>query len=156
MMTVTGSIVIGVGAWFAAKFLGEPILAIRRKRLEALQTAERYSRVSSASSDRLRDTALKALHDVGNALLAYSREGSVAAQAWCYLFRYDLELASRCLFGLAQGPRGECSLDDDQRKLTLNALYVSRGACRHLSSSDVATATQAIEKLRQNRRRDGA
>src|SRR5579875_1220581 len=49
-----GSAMAGALAWFTVNFLGKPILAIREKRLEALKTGERYSHVSSHSSDELR------------------------------------------------------------------------------------------------------
>jgi hypothetical protein len=37
-------------AWFLANFLGKPILAIREKRREALNVAERYAGVGPATS----------------------------------------------------------------------------------------------------------
>jgi hypothetical protein len=141
---------VAVAAWFAVNFLGKPILAIREKRLEALQFGERYSHVSSRSSDELRDTALKSLHDVGNALLAYSRERSIATRLWCWIFRYDLELAARCLFGLAEGARGEYSIPGEQRKNTLNALYVSLGATWHLSRQEIETMNRELAAVRRN------
>jgi hypothetical protein len=90
---------LAVFAWFALNFLGRPILSLREKRLEAIQVAERYSNVGFTSSDELRTAALKSLHDVGNALRAYSREASIATRLWRRLMKYDLDIAAHCLFG---------------------------------------------------------
>ena len=149
MVTViASSSAAAIVAWFAANFLGKPILAIREKRFEALQVGERYAHVNHMSSDTLRDTALKSMHEIGNALLAYSREQSIATRLWCWTFRYDLELAARCLFGLAEGPRGEYSISKEQRKNTLNCLFVSLGATRHLSPQEIKTVKEELAKTK--------
>jgi hypothetical protein len=88
-------------ALVALNFVGRPILALREKRLEGLQIAERYYRVDDDSSNALRDTALKSLIEAGTALRALSREASLPTRLWCKLRGYDLDLAARCLFGLA-------------------------------------------------------
>jgi len=120
-----GSLVIpafvGVAGWFGTHFVAKPLLAVREKRLEALQIAERYSSVSFASSDEVRDRALRAFNDTASALRAFSRERSFAVQVWCRLFGYDLALASRCLLGLAEGPLGEYQLSSEQRAANTNA-----------------------------------
>jgi hypothetical protein len=139
---------IAIGAWFALNFLGKPILAIRESRLEALKFAERYSGVSFGSSDELRDTALKTLNNVGNTLLAYSRERSLATRTWCYLFNYDLEVAARCLFGLAEGPRGEFSISAEVRRNTLNALFISLGVTHHLSPAELVAVKKMIAEIK--------
>jgi hypothetical protein len=148
--TLIGSAMAGALAWFTVNFLGKPILAIREKRLEALKTGERYSHVSSHSSDELRDRALKSLHDVGNDLQACSREGSIPTRLWCWIFHYDLELAARCLFGLAECVRGFYSISEEKRKNTVNALYVSLNATQHLSLQEIETIKQMIAEEKGN------
>jgi hypothetical protein len=101
---------IAVAAWFATNFLGQPILALRAKRLEAMQIAEKYLYVNHACSENLCRTARTSLHDVGNALLAYSREASFATRLWCRLWKYDLDFAAHCLFGLAEGASGKYNI----------------------------------------------
>lgn len=141
---VTG-LVAGLAAWFGANFIGQPILALRAKRREAFQIAERYSWVNHSSSVELRQTALRSLHDVGNVFLAYHRENALATRAYCWLFKYDLELAAQLLFGLAEGPRGEFAMRPDQRKNTVDAIYYSLGATRHLSPEEITTVRREIE-----------
>jgi hypothetical protein len=137
---------MGVAAWFGTNFFAKPVLALREKRLEALQIGVRYANVNHTSSNGLRDRALKALHDTANALRALSRERSFAVRVWCRLFKYNLEAASLCLFGLAEGPRGEYLVSSERQKLTLDALFVSLGATHHLSPAEVRAAKDAIEK----------
>jgi hypothetical protein len=114
---------MGVAAWFGTNCLAKPVLALREKRLEALEIGERYANVNLTSSDGLRDRALKALHDTANALRALSRERSFAVRVWCRLFKYNLAAASLCLFGLAEGRRGQYVSSSEQRRLTLDALF---------------------------------
>jgi hypothetical protein len=149
MTSIVVSALIAIAAWFALNFFGRPILAIRESRLVALQIGERYSGVGFGSSDGLRDTALKAYNDIGNTLLAYSRERSLATRIWCYLFSYDLEVAARCLFALAEGPRGEFSINDDRRKNTLNALFISLGVKHHLSATELMAVKQMIAEAKK-------
>lgn len=144
MTAVIVSPFLAVAPWFALNFLGKPILVLREKRLEALQIAERYSHVSLASSDALRDVALQSLYDVANTLRGISREQAASTRMWCWLFGYDLEFAAQCVFGLAEGPRGEYSIPPPSRKVTLDALFVSLGAMSHLSSYDVAVVKREI------------
>jgi hypothetical protein len=90
-------VILAIATWFSVNFVGKPILAIREKRREALQIAERYAFVRPWSSDDLQRPALKSLYDVGTSLRAYSREASVATRAYCRLMGYDLDMAARCL-----------------------------------------------------------
>jgi len=77
--TVLVSSAATIAAWFTANFVGKPVLTLRDRRAEALQIAERYSHVCGFTApDELRKTALKELHDSGNALLAITRAGSLA------------------------------------------------------------------------------
>ncbi len=146
MTTLIVSAVAAVLAWFAVNFLGRPVLAVREKRLEAIQTAEQYFNVSLVSSVELRTTSLKSLNDVGSALRAYSREASIATQLYCHLMKYDLELAADCLFGLAKGAL-ENNISEDQRRNTLNALYVSLGATSHLTQTEIETVRRQIAEV---------
>ena len=63
---VVAAVASGAG-WVVLNFFGRPILALQEKRLEALQIADRYSRVDDTSNDALRRTALKSLNEVGGA-----------------------------------------------------------------------------------------
>lgn len=142
--TTLATVLVAVLAWFAANFLGQPILALREKRREAIQVAERYSSVSFISSEELRTTALTSFHDVSTALRAYSREGSIATRVLCRLMKYDLETAAQCLFALAEGPRGDYRITEEQRRNTLKALYVSLAATAHLTAAEIDTTRSMI------------
>jgi hypothetical protein len=137
---------MGTAGWFGTHFVAKPILEVRETRLEALKIAERYLSVNFASSDELRDRALRAMNDTASALRALSRERSLAVRFWCRLFGYDLHTSSRCLLGLAEGPRGEYQLGSKERTLTLNALFVSLGASQHLSRAEIAAVKDEIKK----------
>jgi hypothetical protein len=143
-MGMIESALVAVFAWLALNFLGRPVLAVREKRLEAIQVADRYSNVSFTSSDELRATAVRSLYDVACALRTYSREASIATRLWCRLMKYDLDLAARCLLGLAEGARGEYRVSEEQRKNTLNALYVSLGAMSHLTRAEIDAVRRVI------------
>ena len=148
-LKVSIAAVVGVAGWIVANFFGGPILALQEKRREALEVAERYYRVDSASSDGLRGTALKSLTGAGTALRALSCEASLATRLWCKLLGYDLDFAARCLFGLAQGARGEFRFEADSMEKTLNAFYVSLGAAGHLSPEVVKAVKRDIEIARK-------
>jgi hypothetical protein len=137
--------ILALVAWIILNFWGKPILALRATRFEALRIAQRYSGVTGSSSDKLRDTALSSLNEIGNSLLAYSRESSLATRLYCYMFGYKLESAARCLFGLSEIPRGEFSISSETRKNTLNALYISLGAAQHLTKIEREKIEQMIE-----------
>lgn len=113
-----------------------------------MQIAEKYLNVNHASSDELRTTARASLNDVGTALRAYSREASFATRLWCHLWKYDLDVAAGCLFGLAQTAFGTYSISEEQRKNAITALYVSLGATRHLTQAEVDTVRRQIAEVR--------
>ncbi len=148
MIAMIASSAAAIAAWFAVNFLGKPILAIREKRLQAIEAADRYFSVSFHSSDELRTTALKSLNEIGSTLRAYNREASIATRLWCRIFGYDLELAARCLFGLAEVARGQYSFSEDKRKDTLNALYVSLRATGHLSPQEIEAVHRKIAEAK--------
>jgi hypothetical protein len=125
----------GVVSWFVTNFLTKSILAVREKRREAIQVADRYWEIGFGHSDELRTAAVRSLNDVATALRAYGRESQIT-RAWCRLMRYDLELAARCLMGLAAGAAGE-NLREETRRNNLNAIYVSLGATSHLTKAEI-------------------
>jgi hypothetical protein len=143
IVPVIFSVVAAVLAWFAANFLGKPVLAVREKRSEAIKTAEQYCAVGPDSSDELRTTALKSLNELGSALRACSREGSIATRLYCRLMKYDLELAACSLFGLAKCVL-EKNISENQRKNTVNGLYVSLGATSHMTQTEIETSKRHI------------
>ncbi|ABD08142.1 conserved hypothetical protein [Rhodopseudomonas palustris HaA2] len=132
-----------VAAWFAVYFIGKPVVALQDRRLEALQTAERYYAVDIRASEEVRDAAEKALFEAGLSLRTLQRGWSTAVRLWCWVWGYDLDLAAQALFGLAEGPRGKIAIAPEIRKNTLDALYVALGAHKHLS----AEAVQAIRRM---------
>jgi hypothetical protein len=137
-----GSLAIGALGWVGLNLFGKPILALRDKRREALEVAERYAYVGlhSTPSEEYQNRALAALHDVGNSLRAYARESSPATRLYCRVLRYDLDFAARAVLGLGEAARGEYRIDETTRRLTLHALFVALGSTHHLSPGEVAVA----------------
>ncbi len=133
-----------IAAWVAVYFIGKPVVALQQQRIAALQTAERYYAVDMAATEAERDAAVQALFDAGIALRAYHRGWSTAVRMWCWARGYDLDLATQCLFGLAEGPRGKMTIPLDARRNTLAALYVALGADKHLSRETVAAIRTMI------------
>ncbi|MBI5130264.1 MAG: hypothetical protein HZA66_12545 [Rhodopseudomonas palustris] len=143
MQDLLASAGVAVAAWFAVYFVGKPVVALQQNRLEALKVAERYYLVDMNASEDERDAALKALFEAGVALRTLHRGWSTAVRMWCWIWRYDLDLAAQALFGLAEGPRGNLVIAPETRKNTLDALYVALGAHKHLSAETV----QAIRRM---------
>jgi hypothetical protein len=139
---------VAIATWFAMNFLGEPVVALQRQRIETLQIAERYSAVDASESEALRDVAANALLEAGTALRAYQRAWSTAVRLWCWMWGYDLDLAAQILFGLADGPRGKIVISPDARMHTLNALHVALGAHRHMSPETVAAVKRMIAQTK--------
>lgn len=137
-----------VAAWFAMDFVGKPVVALQQQRIAAVQTAERYAAVDADAAEAERDAAVKALFEAGVALRAYHRGWSTAVRMWCWARGYDLDLAAQCLFGLAEGPRGNIGIPPEARRNTLAALYVALGADKHLSREDVAAIRTMIAQTR--------
>jgi len=135
-------------AYVAVYFVGKPVVALQRERIAALQAAERYYTVDASASEDERDAAVKALFEAGTTLRAYQRGWSTAVRLWCFVWRYDLDLAAQALFGLAEGPRGKMAIPPEARKNTLNALYVALGAHRHLPPETVDAIQQMIAQTR--------
>ena len=143
-------VVTGVGAaaaaWLALYFVGKPVAALQQQRIAALQTAERYYAVNPAEPDSAE--AVKALFEAGVAVRTYDRAWSTATRLWCWACGYDLDLASRCLFGLSEGPRGEMEIPLEARRNTLNALYVALAADKHLSRETVAAIKDMVAQTK--------
>jgi hypothetical protein len=149
LLTALFGVLLGVASWVVANFLGSPILALQGKRREALEVAERYHRVDSASSDDLHDTALKSLNGVGNALRALSREASLATRLLVQTVGLRSGFRRKVSIRISCGPRGEFAIDARDKERTLNAFFVSLGAARHLSPEVVEAVKRDIEIARK-------
>jgi hypothetical protein len=145
--------IVAIASWVALNFIGKPVLALRKTRQEALGIADRRWAISPSASDEAHSVAIKALNDAAAALVEQRRADAIAVRLYCDMLGYDLELAARCLRGLAEGVRGECPISDETRKRTRDALFVSLGATRDLSGDEIAAATEAIAAAR---REDGS
>lgn len=157
-MADAASVLTGVGvaalSWVALNFFGKPILTLREKRREALEVAERYAYVGShgSVSDEYRARALAALHDAGNSLRAYVRERSLATRLYCSVLGYDLDFASRAVFGLGEAARGQYRIEERTCRLTLHALFVALGSTHHLSAGEIAAARAEMTKWHDGNR----
>ena len=139
---------VAIVAWIAVNFVGAPVLALRKTRQEALGVAGRYWSVSPSASDEARSNAVKALHDAATALVEQGRADPIVRR-YCEWLGYDLEMAACSLRGLAEGPRGQYSISDEERRITRDAVFVLLGATRHLSSADIAAANEGIATVRR-------
>lgn len=157
-MADSGSLITGIGvaavSWVALNFFGKPIWALREKRREALEVAERYAYVGlhGTPSEDYQRRALTALHNAGNSLRAHARERSLATQVYCRVFQYDLDFAARAVLGLGEAVRGEYRIDELARRLTLHALFVALGAVEHLSAGEIAAARAEMKKWHDGNR----
>ena len=157
-MADAGSVLTGVGvaavSWVALNFFGKPILALRDKRREALEAAERYAYVGlhGTPSEEYESRAFAALHDVGNSLRVYARESSLATKIYCRVLRYDLDYAARAVLGLGLAARGEYRIDERARRVTLHALFVALGATHHLSAGEIAAARTEMKQWHDGNR----
>jgi hypothetical protein len=144
-----GSVAIAALGWVGLNFFGKPILALRDKRREALEVAERYGYVGlhGTPSDEYQKRALAALHDVGNSLRAYARESSLAKKLYYRALGYDLDFAARAVLGLGEAARGEYRIDESARRLTLHALFVALGSTHHISPGRGRRSEGGDEKL---------
>lgn len=132
----------------AVYFIGKPVVDLQKKRLAALETAEHYFPVDSGADQELRDKAMEALLEAGTALHVLERGWSTAVRLWCWVYKYDLNLAAQILFGLAEGPRGVRVVPPEVRKNTKDALYVALNAYKHLSPETVAAVRDMIAQSR--------
>lgn len=140
--------VVAVFTYGVVYFIGKPVVDLQKKRLEALQTAEHYFPVDAGADQELRDKAREALLEAGTALHVLERGWSTAVRLWCWVCKYDLNLAAQILFGLAEGPRGVRVVPQEVRKNTKDALYVALNAYKHLSPETVAAVRQMIALTR--------
>jgi hypothetical protein len=156
---VVGSLALGAVGWVGSNFFGKPTLALRDKRREALEVAERYAYVGlhSAPSEEYQKRALAALYDVGNSLRAYARESSLATKMYCRVLRYDLDFAARAVFCLARavqiaGGQYRIVEIDNTRRPALHVLFVALGATHHLSAGEVAAARTEMKQWHDGNR----
>ncbi|MCP9626149.1 hypothetical protein NML43_03485 [Rhodopseudomonas palustris] len=160
MQELLASAGAAIAAWFAVYFIGKPVVALQQQRIAALQTAERYYAVDISASEPERDAAAKALFEAGVALRAYHRGWSTAVRMWNWAWGYDLDLATQCLFGLAEGARSDAPTSPDARRNTLNALYIALAAHKHLPRETVDAIRRMIAQTQtanhDTARADGA
>lgn len=102
--------------------------------------------VDHRASEELRQRALTALHDSGNALRAYTRERSLATRIVCAIWKYDMDYAARALFGLAEAVRGQYQYSEDIRRITLHGVFVSLNATHHLSNQEIENSRAEMAK----------
>jgi hypothetical protein len=143
------SSLVAIATWVAFNFAAEPVLALRKTRQEALGIADKFWAVNSSWSDEGHRNAISAPNGAAAALAEQRRADAVAVRKYCDWLGYDLELAARCLRGLAEGVRDEYSVSDETRKRTRDALFVSLGATRDLSAAEITAATEAIAAARR-------
>jgi len=154
-----GSLALGAVGWVGLNLFGKPILALRDKRREALEVAERYAYVGlrTAPSEEYQKRAVAALSDVGNSLRAYARESSLGTKLYCWVLRYDLGFAARAALWLgravqAAGGQYRIVEIDKMRRPTLHVLFVALGATHHLSAGEVAAARMEMKQWHSGNR----
>ena len=137
MQELLASAGAAIAAWFAVYFIGKPVVALQQQRIAA-----------------------KALFEAGVALRAYHRGWSTAVRMWNWAWGYDLDLATQCLFGLAEGARSDAPTSPDARRNTLNALYIALAAHKHLPRETVDAIRRMIAQTQtanhDTARADGA
>jgi len=122
---------VAVVAWFMLNMVGRPILALRDRRLKALQVADRYAYFGPTESpERVREVR-RELFDIASELRAQARSHNWLVRCYCGLLRYDIEEATLALRGLAQ-MAGE-NYSQQVRTNNLNHIHISLRAHHHLS-----------------------
>jgi hypothetical protein len=122
---------VAVIAWFMLNMVGRPILALRDRRLKALQLADRYAYFGPVDSPERVHEVRRELLDIASELRAQARSHNWLVRRYCWLFRYDIEEATLALRGLAQMAGGNYS--QQVRTNNLNHIHISLRAYRHLS-----------------------
>jgi hypothetical protein len=130
-------------AWFAANWVGKPILDARDKRLKALKAAERNAYVGYGARDERIVEARAALNDAVSDLRSISR-GQWPVRLYCRRAGYDPETAASVLVSLHNMTGNPC--DDESRKLILDAIYVLLGADQHLKRERVDEIRRQLER----------
>jgi hypothetical protein len=151
--------------WVGLNFFGGPIVALREKRREALEVAERYRYVGILTDTNMvlvNDTSLldmrprppneyqtKAhaeLSDAGNSLRTFVRERAFATRIYCWVLGYDLDFAARALLSLGEAVRGVYQ-DKKARRLTLHTLFLALGVAHDLSVGETAAARAEMKQV---------
>lgn len=135
--------------WYVAQFYGAPILALRQKRHEALRLAERYAYYRAPPDDETIAHTLaarRALFDISSELRALVRQHRIV-RIFNRLARYDLELATEALRGLAQ-MLGHDMYETTIKTNNLNAVYYALGADSHLTKEQRDELKREIAKAK--------
>jgi hypothetical protein len=120
----------------------------------ALQSAERNAYVSMHAEWEDIKRATNALNDIATNLRAFARSHSWVFGNYCKLMRFDLETASRALFGLAHRAGEDVSIE--VRKNYLNIVYRSLNAYSHLSADELIKLDLALENAKTSNDRSEA
>jgi hypothetical protein len=136
-----------VAAWIGAHFVGSPILAIRRARLDAISIGETYAfTLPPASRQDEADikAAKRSLMGAAAALRTQQRGQSWVGRAFCRMCRYDLESAATALQYLAGMAGGPYDCTD-----SLDFLYLSLNSHKtHMTPGQVADLRRRIANLK--------
>jgi hypothetical protein len=149
---LTGFLVGTVGsvaAWLVLHLIAKPILRVREQRLDALRIAERYAYFGWTERDERIGEVRRELFDIASKLRAQARGQSWPLRCYCGLLRYDLEEAASALRGLA-GMAGE-GHPDQVRQNTLNHIYISLHAYRHLSRAALCAHRDMVAEARREK-----
>jgi hypothetical protein len=122
---------VAVVAWFVLNMVGRPILALRDKRVKALQIADRYAYFGPTGSEERAREVRRELLDVASELRAQTRSHNWLVRCYCRLLRYDIEEAALALRGLAEMAGGNYAQEVCANNL--NHVHISLRAHHHLS-----------------------
>lgn len=141
----TGTIVVGLLAWFTANWIGKPVSEARAIRIKALYAVEQNAPVGAAAGDQRITAARVALNDAASGLRSISRGYSWPVRLYCLVFGIDLEMAASALITL-HNMTGNPGYNNDQRLLVVDAIYVFLKADRHLSKARIAEIKEQVER----------
>lgn len=65
--------------------------------------------------------------------------------------KYNLDLATKCLFGLANAASGQYYLSEEKIENTIKALYISLSATTNLNKSDIYAVKRLIMESENNK-----
>ncbi len=141
---ITGAIV-GLVAWFAANWIGKPILDVRAMRTKALYAAEQNGGVGGAAGEQRITAARAALNDAASGLRSISRGHSWPVRLYCFFFGVDLEMAASALITL-HNMTGDFGYTNERHQLVVDAIYVFLRADRHLSKERIGEIKEEVER----------
>jgi hypothetical protein len=124
-------VIVAVVGWFALNMIGRPVLALREKRLRALQVADRYAYFGPNSSDERVGEVRRELLDIASELRAQIRGHNLLVRCYCWLLQYDMEEAALALRGLAE--MAGSNYPEEVRTNNLNHVHISLRAHHHLT-----------------------